>query len=73
MDWRDANGVRDRTRRAQASYWFNQDVQNGLLALLQNDAETARRMQAAQAEVAAGHKTPAAAAAEVLAPLRDRL
>ncbi len=73
MDWRDANGVRDRTRRAQASYWFNQDVQNGLLALLQNDAETATRMQAAQAEVAAGHKTPAAAAAEVLAPLRDRL
>ncbi len=71
--WRRDHGTWDATREAQASYWFGQDVRNGLLALLQDDPQTAQLMQTAQAVVAAGQIAPAAAAANVLQPLRDRL
>ena len=71
--WRRDHGTWDATREAQASYWFGQDVRNGLLALLQDDPQTAQLMQTAQAAVAAGQIAPAAAAANVLQPLRDRL
>ena len=71
--WRRDHGTWDATREAQASYWFGQDVRNGLLALLQDDPQTAQLMQTAQAAVAAGQIAPAAAAANVLKPLRDRL
>lgn len=72
-DWRRENGIWDQTRKTQASYWFTQDVRQGLLEMLQNDTETAARMQTAEADVKAGRKTPAVAAAEVLDPLRSRL
>lgn len=71
--WRRDHGTWDATREAQASYWFGEDVRNGLLALLQDDPQTAQLMQTAKAAVAAGKITPAAAAANVLQPLRDRL
>ncbi|PJI84983.1 LAO/AO transport system kinase [Yoonia maricola] len=73
MSWRRENGIWDATRKAQASFWFGEDVRQGLLALLQDDPETATRMKAAEADVKDGRMTPAAAAAEVLRPLKDRL
>ncbi|MGJ8623227.1 MAG: methylmalonyl Co-A mutase-associated GTPase MeaB [Yoonia sp.] len=72
-DWRREQGIWAQTRRDQAGYWFAQDLRNGLLELVQNDAATAARMQQAQEDVQAGRKTPAAAAAEVLEPLADKL
>ncbi len=71
--WRRANGVWSETRQAQASYWFQQDVRNGLLDMLLNDPALADRMRTAEENVTAGRQTPAAAAAYVLNPLRDRL
>ncbi|UWR14416.1 methylmalonyl Co-A mutase-associated GTPase MeaB [Sulfitobacter sp. M368] len=60
-DWRRANGFWDRTRAAQARYWFNEDVKQRLLARLQ-----APDAQAALADlgdkVAEGAVDPAAAA-----------
>ncbi|MDA9979964.1 methylmalonyl Co-A mutase-associated GTPase MeaB [Yoonia sp.] len=72
-EWRKQSGVWDNTRQDQSSYWFQQDVRNGLLQLLQDDPSLAQRMDAAQADVASGRKTPAAAAADVLEPLQARL
>lgn len=71
--WRRETGVWNATREAQANYWFGQDVRQGLLDMLQADPQTAARMKAAEADVKAGKATPAAAAAEVLKPLKDRL
>lgn len=72
-NWRRDTGVWDTTREQQGSYWLDQDVRNGLLALVLDDPQTASRMKAAQADVKAGRKTPTAAAAAVLGPMRDRL
>ena len=69
-DWRRDNGVWDQTRKAQARYWFAEEVRQGMLQLLREDPATAARMQDAEARVVDGTMTPAAAAAEVLAPLR---
>ncbi|MFO8126062.1 methylmalonyl Co-A mutase-associated GTPase MeaB [Yoonia sp.] len=72
-DWRRDSGIWNVTRKAQASYWFEQDVRNGLLALLMEDPQTAERMKTAQDDVKSGRKSPTAAAASVLQPLRDLL
>ncbi|WP_411890044.1 methylmalonyl Co-A mutase-associated GTPase MeaB [Yoonia sp. SDW83-1] len=69
-DWRKDQGIWAATRKAQASYWFAEDVRQGLLRWLQDDADTKARMQAAEAQVRDGTLSPAAAAAAVLAPLR---
>ncbi len=69
-DWRRENGVWKRTRQDQARYWFEQDVRQGLLAMLLDDPQTAACMMAAEAEVAAGRLTPTAAAAQVLGQIR---
>ena len=71
--WRRDNGVWDQTRTAQAAYWFGEDVRQGLLDLLQGDAQTAAAIATAEAEVKAGQRPPAAAAESVLALLRGRL
>ncbi|EBA13004.1 methylmalonyl Co-A mutase-associated GTPase MeaB [Roseobacter sp. CCS2] len=71
--WRRQQGIWDANRQAQANYWFGEDVRNGLLALLLDDQQTAERMRAAQAKVKSGDVTPAAAAEDVLRPLKDRL
>ena len=65
-DWRHATGVWQDNRQAQARYWFEQDVQQGLLEMLLRDPEPAAAMEAAEAEVAAGRLSPTAAAAKVL-------
>ena len=71
--WRRAEGVWEANRKEQASYWFDQDVRNGLLKLLLDDPQTAARMKAAQADVREGRVAPAAAAENVLGPLKARL
>lgn len=71
IEWRRAQGIWDATRKAQASYWFAEEVKQGMLQLLRDDPRTAARMQAAEAQVRNGDLPPAAAAAQVLAPLRD--
>lgn len=71
--WRRKTGVWDANREAQARYWFAEDVRQGLLDMLQHDPQIAARMQTAEADVKAGRMTPAAAAAEVLGPLKGRL
>ena len=70
IDWRRETGVWDSTRKAQARYWFAEEVRQGMLQLLREDPATAARMQNAEARVVDGTLSPAAAAAEVLAPLR---
>ncbi len=70
-DWRKDQGIWAATRKAQASYWFAEDVRQGLLRWLQDDPDTKARMQAAEAQVRDGTLSPAAAAAAVLAPLRE--
>jgi LAO/AO transport system kinase len=72
-DWRRQAGIWAQTREAQASYWFTQDVRQGLLRLLMEDSQTAAQMKAAEADVKAGRTAPTAAAAQVLGPLKDRL
>lgn len=70
-DWRRDSGIWEQTRRAQASYWFAEEVRQGMLQLLRDDPETAARMRTAEAEVRAGTLAPAAGAARVLDALRD--
>jgi len=72
-DWRKDAGVWVTTRSAQAAYWFDQDVRLGLLAMLEQDPQTAARMAHAQKAVSTGTKSPAAAAADVLEPLKQAL
>ena len=68
--WRRETDVWQRTRTAQSSYWFSQDVHQGLLTMLKDDPRHAARIATAQADVASGKLTPAVAAAQVLAPLQ---
>ncbi|WP_090206883.1 methylmalonyl Co-A mutase-associated GTPase MeaB [Yoonia litorea] len=72
-DWRKDQGIWAATREAQAGFWFGEDVRHGLLSLLQSDPQMAAAVASAEAQVKAGARTPAAAAAEVLAPLQKRL
>lgn len=70
IEWRRENGHFDGRRRAQAQYWFEQEVRQGLLARL--DTAAAREAMALAAEdVVSGEKTPTVAAGEVLAALKD--
>ena len=64
--WRRENGVWDETRAAQARHWFHEELRAALLARIGADAGMRARMAAAEAEVAAGRLSPAAAAAAVL-------
>ena len=68
-DWRHKEGHFEARRAAQARYWFEQEVRQGLLALLEED--TARSAMTTWAErIGRGEVTPGYAAAEVLALLR---
>lgn len=66
IDWRQDNGIWEQTRKAQARYWFAQEVRSQMMERLLADEALAVRMKTAEAAVAAGRMTPAAAAAEVL-------
>ncbi|VDC33738.1 methylmalonyl Co-A mutase-associated GTPase MeaB [Pseudogemmobacter humi] len=66
--WRQAGGHWARRRSDQAAHWFGEEVRHGLLSVLER--EPARGIMARLgAEVAAGDRTPEAAAAEMLRAL----
>lgn len=70
ITWRRENGHFDARREAQARYWFQQEVRQGLMAQL--DTPQARaRMQDFAERVAAGDITPTVAAQELLQGLGD--
>ncbi|MFE3839279.1 methylmalonyl Co-A mutase-associated GTPase MeaB [Pseudogemmobacter sonorensis] len=67
-EWRRANGHWQARRAAQAAHWFEAEVRQGLLSVLER--EPARGLMAAlAAEVAGGLRSPEAAATEMLALL----
>jgi LAO/AO transport system kinase len=68
--WRKAQGFWDRTRAAQARYWFEQDVKNALLAQLET-AQAREALQRLGDRVAAGEEDPASAAQTFVRQLRD--
>ncbi|MEO0370746.1 MAG: methylmalonyl Co-A mutase-associated GTPase MeaB [Pseudomonadota bacterium] len=67
--WRRAEGHFSGRRVAQAQYWFEQEVKDGLLAELQSPAMR-KAMEQAGEEVAEGQMTPTSAAIKVLEKLR---
>jgi LAO/AO transport system kinase len=73
INWRRDNKTWDQTRQDQASYWFTEDVHQGLLQFLRDDPATLQQMHIAQAEVAAGTLNPAAAAETILERLRKNI
>lgn len=68
VQWRRDHGHFDSRRAAQARHWFEEEVRQGLLASLMREPLKGV-MARLGAEVAAGGRTPDAAAAEVLALL----
>ena len=69
--WRRANGFFDRTRSAQAQYWFEEDVRATLLAQL-DQSDVRRKMRLLGADVAKGVLDPAVAAQQMRVILRQR-
>ncbi|MBK5927768.1 methylmalonyl Co-A mutase-associated GTPase MeaB [Rhodobaculum claviforme] len=69
-DWRRAEGHWQDRRAAQARHWFEEEVRQGLVALLRSDAGARARMADLGRAVAEGRTAPAAAAAEVVARFR---
>ncbi|MFU8824786.1 methylmalonyl Co-A mutase-associated GTPase MeaB [Yoonia sp.] len=68
--WRQDHGIWDQTRKEQATFWFTEDLRQGLLQLQMRDPATSARIKAATEAVASGALSPTAAAAQVLDPLR---
>lgn len=66
------SGVWAATRAAQARHWFREELRAEILARIAADPGMRARMEAAEAEVAAGRIGPAAAAAQVLDPILTR-
>ena len=69
LDWRRANGHIDRRRAEQARHWFEEEVRQGLLAVLTRPGPAREAMARLGEAVAEGALTPEAAAAELLAGL----
>jgi len=63
--WRQAHGHWQARRAAQARHWFEEEVRQGLLAVLARDPARGRLADLG-AEVEAGRMTPEAAAAKLL-------
>ncbi len=70
---RAAQGWRAARRRAQAVRWFHFELEQGLLAALRADPETARALPALERQVAAGALPPDAAAETALARFFGRV
>lgn len=68
-DWRRREGHFDARRAAQARYWFEQEVRQGLLAQLETGPARAAMTRLGDA-VAQGAATPTVAAAQLLGELR---
>ena len=71
-DWRRKAGYFAHHRAAQARYWFEQEVRQGLLEGLQNNEVRAAMVQAGSA-VEQGDLTPESAAQGILKTLLDRV
>ena len=67
ITWRRETNIWERSRAAQARYWFAEEVRLQLLARIACDPDLGARMAMLEKEVAAGRMSPAAAAAEVVA------
>ena len=67
ITWRRETNIWERSRAAQARYWFAEEVRLQLLARIARDPDLGARMVMLEKEVAAGRMSPAAAAAEVVA------
>ena len=67
ITWRRETNIWERSRAAQARYWFAEEVRLQLLARIARDTDLGARMVMLVKEVAAGRMSPAAAAAEVVA------
>ncbi len=70
-DWRRDNGFWERTRKAQARYWFHQEVRNAVLAQLETPEARAALAEFAE-KVASGDMAPGAAASVFLSELGVR-
>lgn len=70
-DWRRSEGHWAARRMEQRRHWFEEEVRSGLLARLTESPEMLAAMDKLGRGVAAGEREPAAAAAEILAELRD--
>ena len=68
--WRKSEGIWNRTRQAQASYWFSEEVRAQMMERLLADPETAAQIETLRAGVEAGELLPTAAAAQVLNGLK---
>lgn len=68
--WRKAEGHWAARRAQQARHWFEEEVRQGLLARLSEDAEIIATMGALAAQVADGALPPSAAAEQMLSALR---
>ena len=67
--WRKDHGHWEQTRAAQAAHWFEQEVREGLLARLTQDADVKAQMRVQAEAVARGETTATAAAREILQKL----
>ncbi|ODM42602.1 methylmalonyl Co-A mutase-associated GTPase MeaB [Cereibacter johrii] len=67
--WRRETGHFDRRRAEQARHWFEEEVREGLLAVLSRPGPARDRMARLGAAVTRGEITPEAAAAELLTTL----
>lgn len=68
VKWRRDNGIWDQRRRDQARFWFHEEVRVQLLSRLRDDPAMRARLEAAEADVAAGRALPSVAAAAVVDP-----
>jgi len=68
INWRRDNGIWAARRRDQARFWFHEEVRVQLLARLRDDPAMRARLEAAEADVAAGRVLPSVAAAGVVDP-----
>jgi len=66
IDWRKDAGIWGQTRKAQASYWFAEEVRAQLMDRLLSDPNTAQQIETLRTKVEAGDILPTAAAAKVL-------
>ena len=67
----DETGELARKRAAQATSWMWREIEEGVVAALRGDPGLAELSERLQREVAAGRKTPATAAAGILAAFRE--
>ncbi|OSP55691.1 methylmalonyl Co-A mutase-associated GTPase MeaB [Pseudoruegeria sp. SK021] len=68
--WRRAQGHWQKRRDAQARHWFEEEVRQGILARLTDDAAARAQMAQLGETVASGAQTPALAAEQMLTWLR---